>query len=67
MTKSQTYPKDLRELFICRVQHTEYFQAGCGSGQPDLVVGHPAHGRGLELNGHCGPFQPRPFYGAVIL
>lgn len=25
------------------------------SGQPGLVVGHPAHSRGMELNGHCGP------------
>jgi len=24
-------------------------QAGCGSGQPGLVVGDPAHSRGLEL------------------
>ena len=23
-------------------------QAGCGSGQPGLVVGNPAHGRGVE-------------------
>jgi len=37
------------------------------SGQPDLVVGGPAHSRGLELNEHCGPFQPRPFYESVIL
>ena len=22
---------------------------------------------GLELNGHCGPFQPRPFYDSVPL
>ena len=35
--------------------------AGCGSGQPGLVVGDPAHSRGLELDGHCGHFQPRPF------
>ena len=21
---------------------------------------------GLELNGHCGPFQPRPFYDYMI-
>ena len=28
-----------------------------------LVVGDPAqHSRGLELDEHCGPFQPRPFY-----
>jgi len=35
-------------------------QAGCGSGQPGRVVGDPAHSRVLKLNGHCGPFQPRP-------
>jgi len=23
-------------------------QAGCGSGQPDLLVGDPAHSRGVE-------------------
>ena len=22
---------------------------------------------GLELDGHCGPFQPRPFYDSMIL
>ena len=42
-------------------------QAGCGSGQPGLVVGDPVHRRGLKLGDHCGPFQPRPFYGSVIL
>jgi len=26
-----------------------YFQAGCGSGQPGLVVGNPAHSRGVEV------------------
>jgi len=36
-------------------------QAGCGSGQPGLLVGDPAHSRGLDLDEHCGPFQPRPF------
>jgi len=25
----------------------------------------PADSRGLELDDHCGPFQPRPFYGSV--
>jgi len=40
-------------------------QAGCGSGQPGLVVGDPAHSRGLELDNHCGPFQPRPFYDCM--
>ena len=41
-------------------------QAGCGSGQPGLVVGGPAHSRGLELDDHCGPFQPRPFYNPMV-
>jgi len=41
-------------------------QAGCGSGQPGLLVGDPAHSRGLELDEHCGPFQPRPFYDPMI-
>ena len=27
-------------------------QAGCGSGQPGLLVGDPAHSRGLELDEH---------------
>ena len=36
-------------------------QAGCGSGQPGVVVGDPARSRGLELSEHCGPLQPRPF------
>jgi len=35
------------------------------SGQPGLVVGDPAHSRGLKLDDHCGPFQPRPFYDSV--
>ena len=41
-------------------------QAGCGSGQPGLLVGDPAHSRGLELHDHCGPFQPRPSYDSVV-
>lgn len=32
-----------------------------GFGQPDLVGRVPAHGRGLEPEGLCGPFQPKPF------
>ena len=36
--------------------------AGCGSGQPGLAVGDPAHSRELKLDDHCAPFQPRPFY-----
>jgi len=33
-------------------------QAGCGSGQPGLLIGDPAHSRGLELDEHCGLFNP---------
>ena len=40
-------------------------QAGLVSGQPGLVVGDPARSRGLELDEHCGPFQPRPFCGSM--
>ena len=42
-------------------------QAGRGSGQPGLVVGDPAHSRGLKLDEHCSPFQPRPFCDSTIL
>ena len=42
-------------------------QAGCGCGQPGWVVGDPAYSRGLELDEHCGPFQPRPFYHSMSL
>jgi len=35
--------------------------------KPGLVVGNPAHSRGLKLDDHCGPFQPRPFYDSRIL
>ena len=32
------------------------------------LVGDPAHSRGgLKLDGHCGPFQPKPFYDYIIL
>ena len=46
----------------------EKAQAGCGSGQPGLVVGDPTHSRGLKLDDNCGPFQPtRPLYDSMIL
>jgi len=56
-------PKEVWMPHPCR--HSS--QAGCGSGQPGLLVGDPAHSRGLELDEHCGPFQPRPSYGSMIL
>jgi len=42
-------------------------QAGCGSGQPGLLVGDPAHSRGLELDYCHGPFRPRPFCDSILL
>ena len=51
----------------CPIPGSIQGQAGCGSGQPGLVVGDPAHSRGLKLDEHCGPFQPRPFYESMIL
>ena len=47
-------------------KQTSFSQAGCGSGQPGLLVGSPAHSRGLEVDEHCGPFQPRPFYDSMV-
>jgi len=46
-------------------------QGGCGCPIPAGIQGQagcddPAHSRGLELDDHCGPFQPRPFYHSVI-
>ena len=51
----------------CRYSKEHICQAGCGSGQPGLLVGDPAHSRGLEVDEHCGPFQPRPFYDSMML
>ena len=39
--------------------------AGCGSGQPGLVLGDRAHGRGVETRWSLSPFQPRPFYDSM--
>jgi len=34
--------------FGCPIPGGIQGQAGCGSGQPGLMVGDPAHGRGVE-------------------
>ena len=52
---------------LCPIPGGIQGQAGCGSGQPGLVVGDPAHSRGLEREDHCGPFQLRPFYDSMVL
>jgi len=51
----------------CSILGGSQGQAGCGSGQPGLLVGNPAHSRGLKPDDHCGPFQPRPFCDSMIL
>ena len=38
----------LEEGFRCPIPGGIQGQAGCGSGQPGLVVGDPAHSRGVE-------------------
>ncbi len=44
---------------------------GCGPGQPglvpDLEIGGPVCGRGLELDDSWGSFQHEPFYDSMIL
>jgi len=40
-------------------------QAGCGSGQPGLLVGDRAHSRELKPDDYSGPFQPWPFYDSM--
>ena len=47
-------------------------QEGCGCPIPGGIQGQagcgdPAHNRGLELDDHCGLFQPKPFYDSMIL
>ena len=36
------------ECSFCPIPGCIQGQAGCGSGQPGLVVGDPAHSRGVE-------------------
>ena len=40
-------------------------QAGCGSGQPGLVLVTLHIAGGFKLDDHCGPCQPRPFYDSI--
>jgi len=42
-------------------------QAGWGSEQPGLVEGVLPIAEGLKLDDLKGPFQPKPFYGSMIL
>ena len=42
-------------------------RAGCGSGQPGLVVDNPACGRLVETRYHYGAFQLRPFCDSMKL
>jgi len=49
--KGQTAPQELEQVAQrgCPIPAGIQGQAGCGSGQPGLLVGDPAHSRGLEL------------------
>lgn len=46
----------------CPIPEDIQGQVGCSPGQPDLMVGNPAHGRGVELDHLQGPFQLKSFY-----
>ena len=66
VTDSTTSPVDVTQGGCgCPIPVGIQGQAGCGSGQPGLLVGNPAHSRGLKLNDRCGPFQPGPFYDII--
>jgi len=41
-------------------------QAGCSSGQPDLVVGNPAHGRGVETQWSLWSFSTQAINLTII-
>lgn len=43
------------------------FLLGVKLGQPDLEVGIPANGWGLESDDLYGPLQPTPFYDSMKL
>ena len=58
-----------------REDHRNAFTLGGGKGKAQscpggiregLVVGDPAHNRGLKLDDRYGPFQPRPFCDSMI-
>ena len=42
-------------------------QVGRALEQPGIVEGVPAPAVGLDLDGLYSPFQPKPFYGSMIL
>ena len=57
------YEGEIHKLQIVNRNNSVSF---CGSGQPGLVVGDPAHSRGGETRWSLF-FQPRPFYDSMIL
>ena len=55
----------LPEKLWCPIPGGTQGQVGWGPGQPELVGGSPAHGRGLELGDLQCPFQPKLLYGQL--
>ena len=60
---SDTLEQVVQECCGCPIPGGIQGQAGCGSGQPGLVVGDTAEG--LKFDDPCGPVQPRPFYDSI--
>jgi len=61
--KAVIYDKSFFRLFIPVLKAR--LDVGLGSLVWWLATLHRAGG--LKLDGHCGPFQPRPFYDSMIL
>jgi len=56
------------EKLWCPIPGGAQGQVGWGPGQPELVSGSPAHGRGLALvGGLWGPFQLKSFCDSMIM
>ena len=50
----------------CPLPGSTQGQAGWGCEQPGVEGGVPVYSRGLERDDLKGPFQPKPFYDALI-
>ena len=78
--KERRFRLDIRKKFLTQgaVRHwnriprgvvvapfLEVLKAGLDGGMGP-VDADPAHGRGLELDGFQGPFQPKPLYNSMV-
>jgi len=64
---SRTFLDFAQKVCGCPIPGGIQGKAGCCSGQPGLLVGNPAHSRGLKLDDLYGSSQPRPFYDSMTI